>query len=223
MDQGSRTATVRGAAALMCIVLLGAALLADGAVAKWVHDSGLEASVLAHRRVKEIIKLPGDFWITIALAAAVGFVHRTSWRGALFVVTCGVIGLVDSVLKWGIGRIRPYHWPGELAGSGPLPYRVEPFRGGLAGLFDQHDLAFPSGHACVAFLTAGALAVLLPRWRWPLLAGAALVGAERVAENAHWLSDVVGGAILSLWGVWLIRRWVGDRLLGEAAGGSSHE
>jgi membrane-associated phospholipid phosphatase len=223
MDQGSRTATVRGAAALVCIVLLGAALLADGEVAKWVHDSGLEESVLAHRRLKEIIKLPGDFWITVALAAAVGFAHRTAWRGALFVVICGVIGLVNTVLKWGIGRIRPYHWPGELPGSGPLPYRVEPFRGGLAGLFDQHDLAFPSGHACVAFLTAGALAVLLPRWRWPLLAGAAAVGVERVAENAHWLSDVVGAAILSLWGVWLIRRWVWARLFSGTAGGSSHE
>jgi len=225
--ENSKDQVVRTVAALVCIVVLGAALSVDGAVARWVHDSGLEDAVLAHRRVKEAIKLPGIFWVTIALAAMVGFAHRTGWRGALFVLVCGLIGLLNTVLKWSVGRFRPYHWPGELPGSAPLPYRIEPFRGGLAGLFDQHDLAFPSGHACVAFLTAGALAVLLPRWRWPLLAGATVVGAERVAENAHWLGDVVGAAILSLWGVWVIRRWLGARLLGEtsdgAQGGRNHE
>jgi membrane-associated phospholipid phosphatase len=41
------------------------------------------------------------------------------------------------------------------------------------------------------------------------------VAAERVAENAHWLGDVVAAAMLSLWGVWLIRLWLGARLLDE--------
>jgi membrane-associated phospholipid phosphatase len=35
---------------------------------------------------------------------------------------------------------------------------------------------------------------------------ASLTALERVAENAHWFSDVVAAIALGLGGVWLVRR-----------------
>jgi hypothetical protein len=40
-----------------------------------------------------------------------------------------------------------------------------------------------------------------------LFAVAVVVAAERIAENAHWLSDTVAGAALGIGGVYLIQ-WV---------------
>ena len=62
---------------------------------------------------------------------------------------------------------------------------------------DPHS--FPSGHAARAFL----LAVLAVAWGSAILAGilivwAPLVALSRVAMGLHYLSDVVGGALLGL-------------------------
>jgi undecaprenyl-diphosphatase len=62
---------------------------------------------------------------------------------------------------------------------------------------DPHS--FPSGHAARAFL----LAVLAVAWGSAVLAGilivwAPLVALSRVAMGLHYLSDVVGGALLGL-------------------------
>lgn len=56
--------------------------------------------------------------------------------------------------------------------------------------------SFPSGHAATAFGFLVALALVRPRWRLPCIAGAALLGLSRVLVNAHFLSDVVAGALL---------------------------
>lgn len=56
--------------------------------------------------------------------------------------------------------------------------------------------SFPSGHAAAAFGFLVALALARPRWRLPCIAGAALIGVGRVISNAHYLSDVLAGALL---------------------------
>ena len=50
----------------------------------------------------------------------------------------------------------------------------------------------------MAFAAATCLAAALPRWTVPFFLAAAAVAAERVLENAHYLSDVVAGAGLGL-------------------------
>ena len=45
------------------------------------------------------------------------------------------------------------------------------------------------------------------KWRFAAYAVAAIVAAEQVAENAHWLSDAVAAAALGVGGVYAIR-WV---------------
>ena len=57
--------------------------------------------------------------------------------------------------------------------------------------------AFPSGHAASAFAAASVLERHFGyRASWPALLAASYVGASRLVENRHWLSDVVFGAAL---------------------------
>ena len=85
----------------------------------------------------------------------------------------------------------------------------------MHGIVHETNLSFPSGHAALAFATAAALAMLWPRsrWRWVAYVVAAIVAAERVAENAHWLSDTVGAAALGVGGVHVIH-WIVTKLRG---------
>jgi len=57
--------------------------------------------------------------------------------------------------------------------------------------------AFPSGHAATAFAAASVVERHFGyRASWPALLAASYVGASRLVENRHWLSDVVFGAAL---------------------------
>jgi undecaprenyl-diphosphatase len=58
--------------------------------------------------------------------------------------------------------------------------------------------SFPSGHAMSACATAGAVAVLAPRLRWPVLALAAMIAFSRVYLGVHFWLDVLAGAALGL-------------------------
>ena len=62
---------------------------------------------------------------------------------------------------------------------------------------DPH--AFPSGHAARTFLLAILAAAFGPAWLGPLAAlWATLVAASRVLLGVHYVSDVVGGALLGV-------------------------
>lgn len=59
--------------------------------------------------------------------------------------------------------------------------------------------SFPSGHTSTSFAVAGSLAYSYGPWVGvPALALATFVGATRIADNAHWLSDTVAAAGLGL-------------------------
>lgn len=59
--------------------------------------------------------------------------------------------------------------------------------------------SFPSGHTSTAFALAGSLAYAYGPWIGvPSVALATFVGASRIADNAHWLSDTVAAAGLGL-------------------------
>lgn len=71
--------------------------------------------------------------------------------------------------------------------------------------------SFPSGHTAMAFSVATAYAVMAHRQRLPhatrngilLLSGAASVGALRVAAGKHFVTDVIGGAVVGVGIGWL--------------------
>jgi membrane-associated phospholipid phosphatase len=85
---------------------------------------------------------------------------------------------------------------------GPLKSLIDRPRppGGLVG---TSGASFPSGHAVAAAVTAvGLVIVLLPpghtRWVWERRAAlyASLMALSRTYLGAHWLSDVVAGALI---------------------------
>ena len=112
-----------------------------------------------------------------------------------------VSGIASQVLKHLFGRARPR-----------LYDTVGAFHFDVFAIHATYA-SFPSGHAVTAFAMATAILFLSPRWGWPLLALAALVGVSRVAIGAHYVSDVLAGAALGVASALLLRREFAARRL----------
>lgn len=84
-----------------------------------------------------------------------------------------------------VGRLRPDRAESHLA-----------FAPAFSLLWNKQKVSFPSGEATTAFALACVLTDLLPRWRIPLYAAGVLTAAARLINGAHYLSDVVAGALL---------------------------
>lgn len=153
------------------------------------------AKVIRHSELAHELREFGHFGFTIFFACFAGMLHQSNWRGAVMVIlSASITGVANPLIKWGVGRVRPV--------VDVTPFSFEPFRHGWAGLFNGSNLCFPSGHAALAFATASALAYLAPKGKWGFYAVASAVALERVGENAHYLSDVVGGAFLGIVATW---------------------
>ena len=197
-------------AILVAVAAIVVAAMFDRATANFARTSGAENFLETHKAIQKTLKAPGEFWFTIVVAVMVALVHPLKWRAGGFVLLATIVSGVNGLIKWIAGRTRPFHLLDDNGAARLAPFELSPFRGGLPGLFVSKNLCFPSGHAALAFATAEALAMLYPRARWGFYLVAIVVGAERVLENAHYLSDVVGAAALGIAGVHLIR-WVVTR------------
>jgi membrane-associated phospholipid phosphatase len=190
--------------AALWVLAIAVTLLIDRPVAEWVART---APLNKHGMFARLLKLPGDFlYFTLPLIALVVLFNRRHWIAAIPLLLASLFqGASYSLLKWLIGRHRPV--------LKIDPFAVHPFAGGWHGLMHaESGLSFPSGHAALAFATATVMGRLLPRWRPAFFFVAALVGVERVAENAHYVSDVIAGAGLGvLCGLLAIRVTNGPR------------
>jgi len=120
--------------------------------------------------------------------------RRLAWKPAFVVLAMAASGLVESLLKFGIGRLRPR----LLFDVGV--YGFEPF---------NHHWAmnsFPSGHSQAAWAAMTALMVLVPRHALLCLVVAVLVAASRVFLTVHYLSDAVAGSWLGFAAAMLVAR-----------------
>ncbi|WP_371622024.1 phosphatase PAP2 family protein [Streptomyces sp. NBC_01116] len=187
------TAAVVGAAALVLLVLVAARwsplMSLDRAVADALHrhavaDPGL---VQVSRVLTDWVWDPWTMRALIAVTVVVLW-----WRGArplaLWVAATSLIStLLQQGLKAAVGRERP-QWPDPVDSA--------------------HYAAFPSGHAMTAVVTCGLFVWLLRLYgAGPGARGAALavavvsaigVAATRVYLGVHWLTDVMGGALLGV-------------------------
>jgi undecaprenyl-diphosphatase len=111
-------------------------------------------------------------------------------------------GLVVTIGKRLIGRARPFVG-GHLD---PFLYLHPVWRPDYASL--------PSGHATTAFAAMVAIASIWPRLGIPMLIYAVLIAASRVILTAHYLSDVIAGALIGAVGALLVRDWFAARRLG---------
>ena len=132
----------------------------------------------------------------VALYLAFRFVwRRPVWasQALFFFVAVAVAGLLTDVLKFPVGRARPKLF----------------FRDDLYQFFNlklgADYYSFPSGHAACAIAAGFAGALLFPRYRGlSVMLGVALA-STRFITNAHFLSDVVASAALTIivvLGVW---------------------
>lgn len=132
-------------------------------------------------------------------------ISRRHWRRASAMIAVVVFGLgllVHSVLKDGMGR--------------PRPRDIDIFAGTTAYVpvftrshFCASNCSFVSGHAAVGFslMSLGMFSVRRRRQYWlmsGLIAGG-LIGAVRIAQGGHFLSDVVF-SFLAIWSSHLLVR-----------------
>ena len=176
-------------------------IVVDAPVARWAHRLAIDRDHPGN----VAMKMAGDWRFTLAVALALLAWHRDSWRPAgLLALSALFGGLLYTVFKWFAGRQRP------LVLIDPLAFN--PFINGWKGFFDEPNMSFPSGHTTLAFATAATLGICVPRWKPLFYAGAAVVGAERVAENAHYVTDVIAGAGLGTLAAYLTF-WVMSRIV----------
>lgn len=127
----------------------------------------------------------GDTVVVLAMMTTIvgWLVWRRAWRAAIFSTMIFAGGkLVSVLLKHFVHRARP----------------VELYNGSEA-------FSFPSGHATMAAITFGVLAVLashaMSRWSRSLVHAACglvviSIAYSRIYLGVHWLSDVLGGLLL---------------------------
>ena len=143
-------------------------------------------------------------------AAALAWWRRRSVRPAVLIVaTCGGAGLVGLGIKHLVGAARPPAAAQLVAKTGP---------------------AFPSGHVTYALALMGILAVLVggraaraacAALTATITVAAVAIAVSRLYLGVHWLTDVLGGALLAtaavLLGAWVHRMGRGGQT-GHRAG-----
>lgn len=139
----------------------------------------------------------------LAVLGAAGYrdADATLWRAAVGGLVGVVLGgLATQGVKHVACRARPRLVDGWGVGP-PAPPEAPERRGFFhfpcLGAGRYHG--FPSGHATTAFTVAAALASWAPSRRGVWVAAATGIGASRVALNAHFVSDVLGGALIGWW------------------------
>ena len=109
---------------------------------------------------------------------------------------------VGEVLKWAIGRGRPF------VGGKADAFHFMPFTGGGA------YASLPSGHAITSFALAFAVTAIWPQARTAMIVYAVMIAATRLVLLAHHPSDVVAGGCVGIIGAMVVRYWFAARRLG---------
>lgn len=110
--------------------------------------------------------------------------EKLSDSGFLAFESVAYSGALVEGLKSVTGRKRPNSTDSQFDFSGPGRH--------------SPSSSFVSGESTVAFAFASSVSEVWqnPWVTWPLYGLAGAVGAQRITDNKHWISDVVGGAFL---------------------------
>ena len=149
---------------------------------RWTDAVRLQSPQRGLRIVAAFLAHSGDSWFWgagLVLLTWRGNADQRLWALQLLLAIAGLAAVV-LVIKFIFRRRRPQGEWGSI-------YRMT----------DPHS--FPSGHAARAFLIAALVVAWGPLWLVPIIVlWAPLVALARVAMGLHYLSDIVGGALLGL-------------------------
>jgi lipid A 4'-phosphatase len=206
-----------GAIALAALIVFPAP---DLAVSSWFYEPGSGFPLAGLPLFQFVMRALPDLAIgATILAVLLGLAAWASgrvWAGvtpriALFLGSSLAIGpglLVNTLLKDHWGRARP-HQILDFGGTAHFSPAVL--------LSDQcaRNCAFPSGHAALGFWLIAFAAVVPERGRMPTFVAAmaigVLVGMMRIAQGAHFLSDVIAAALLVAGVNYLLKKLILDR------------
>ena len=171
---------------------------------EWQHPSTVRRTAAFFRELGD----PGTVVLSLGAYGTGVLLHNRTVADVGLHATRAIVtsALLTSVLKGAFGRARPYAVGDSMPGSFGVG---RGFGGG-----GQYQ-SFPSGHTTAAFAVAAVLSGE-SRHRWPrraryivpiAYAAAALVGASRVYNDKHWMSDVMLGAgVGTVSGMAVVRR-----------------
>lgn len=152
----------------------------------------------------------GALLIAVAFAApALRGIQRSLLLGLgtrlqFLFLSVALSALVTDVIKWCVGRGRPF------VGGEANAFNFSHFAGTPA------FASFPSGHATTAFALAVAVAAVWPKARVAMAVYALIIAATRLVLLAHHPSDVVAGALVGIIVAMFVRYWFAARRLGFA-------
>ena len=178
--------------AALLVLLIPAAFAADLAVTSFCRGRGLPGDV------RKLVLLAETFGHGVGVACillTVVVLDRARLRTLPRLAACSFgAGLVANIVKTIVIRVRPRDnqfntvWE-TFQGWFPLITAES-----LDKALDSDLQSFPSAPTATAVGLAVALGVLYPRGRWLFACFAGLAALQRIEVNAHFLSDVLGGA-----------------------------
>jgi membrane-associated phospholipid phosphatase len=180
------------------IVLLVAGAMAlafhfDAAVRHWVVEHTNRSARRFMAGVSRYGDWPEHVLVGLLLAVIAWLRGNPRWvRIALtMILACAIAGIAARGLKVATGRARP-SVKHELAWNGPR--------------WSAKYHSFPSGHTAATSAFFGVLVLANRRVGLALLPIPFLIAASRIYVAAHYLSDVVGAAIIGILCAWLCAR-----------------
>ena len=167
----------------------------DDAVRLWVTEHQRAAAKSFMRAVSRYGDWPEHVALGVILLTLAWTRASKSWMRifAAMIVACALAGIGARAVKIATGRARP-NVQVESGWNGPR-------------LSSRYN-AFPSGHTAAS--TAFFATLVFAGWRIGvgLLVIPMLIAFSRMYVAAHYLSDVVAGALIGLLAAWLVPRWM---------------
>lgn len=179
--------------ALLTLTLIVMALfLIDQKFAEYFGHPDRQHIWLFHREITEIGA--AEPYFILALLAVI--IPKFRKKGAFLLACLLTSGLVVHIFKFIIGRARPHKTSDHNA------FLFDSFN------FHHHFQSLPSGHSQTLFTAATFLSFLFPKWTWAFLTFAFYFSMTRAFTLAHFVSDVLAGALIGITVTVLTLRWL---------------